>query len=52
MDSLRELADRLISCGFSEGNAVEICRRYISDGQAEILVSFVEYSEILYREDS
>lgn len=39
---------RLMSCGYSAGNAAEICRNYLKEKGAAALEEYIRLSEKLY----
>lgn len=43
-----ELVNRLISCGFTEPNAWDICMKYASNGDFSGLKEFIRQQELLY----
>lgn len=43
-----ELVSRLMGCGYPEEAAVDICRKYASDGDFTGLEAFVRSNELLY----
>lgn len=46
----RELIDRLVKCGFTESNAVDICMRYASGNRWDDLEDYVRGNELLYND--
>lgn len=44
----KELIERLISCGFTENNAKNVCEKYALNGDINELKAFVRAQELIY----
>lgn len=42
-----EMIERLMRCGYRDDTAMEICRRYLTEQDAEGLTVFVRTSELM-----
>ena len=47
---MSEIINRLIACGFTEKNAVDICCKYGAKGEWSALEDFVRGCELLYND--
>lgn len=48
MDCGRLFIDRLIACGFTEGNAIDICYKYAANEDWAGLESYIRSAELLF----
>lgn len=47
-DNGSELVKRLMDCGFSESNALDLCMRYAANNQWDELEKYIHTNELLY----
>lgn len=45
-----EYIERLVDCGYTEENAIQICRRYADKGDWIGMESFMRLNELLYND--
>ena len=42
-----ELVKRLVACGYTESNAIDICQKYAAEGNFSGLLKFIKFVELL-----